>query len=168
VYQARPYVSPDTREWVISNSTLMPSADGSKQATVHFEVTIASFRKVAASLANQFDITVIGAAPRWPPRPGWSAPPTNASTGGYPDGLAADQIPLGARIIAVCDAFTAMTSDRPFAARRTIPEAVAELRRAAGGQFDPAVVGTFSELVVDLIWPAGPDPDQADAVRHHA
>jgi hypothetical protein len=61
VYQARPYVSPDTKEWVISNSTLMPTADGSKPAIVHFEVTIESFRKVAASLANQFDITVVEA-----------------------------------------------------------------------------------------------------------
>jgi diguanylate cyclase (GGDEF)-like protein len=61
VYQARPYVSPDTKEWVISNSTLMPTSDGSKRAIVHFEVTIESFRKVAASLANQFDITVVEA-----------------------------------------------------------------------------------------------------------
>ena len=53
VYQARPYVSPDTKEWVISNSTLMPTADGSKPAIVHFEVTIESFRKVAASLTSR-------------------------------------------------------------------------------------------------------------------
>jgi hypothetical protein len=61
VYQARPYVSPDTKEWVISNSTLMPTADGSRRAIVHFEVTIESFRRVAASLANQFDISVVEA-----------------------------------------------------------------------------------------------------------
>ena len=61
VYQARPYVSPDTKEWVISNSTLMPTADGSKPAIVHFEVTIESFRRVAASLGSQFDITVVDA-----------------------------------------------------------------------------------------------------------
>ena len=61
VYQARPYVSPDTNEWVISNSTLMPTTDGSKPAIVHFEVTIESFRKVAASLTNRFDITVVDA-----------------------------------------------------------------------------------------------------------
>jgi diguanylate cyclase (GGDEF)-like protein len=61
VYQARPYVSPDTKEWVISNSTLMPTADGSKPAIVHFEVTIESFRKVAASLDSRFDITVVDA-----------------------------------------------------------------------------------------------------------
>src|ERR671914_1485216 len=63
VYQARPYVSPDTKEWVISNSTLMPTADGSKPAIVHFEVTIESFRRVAASLGGQFDITVVDARP---------------------------------------------------------------------------------------------------------
>src|SRR5215212_9776445 len=61
VYQARPYVSPDTNEWVISNSTLMPTADGSKPAIVHFEVTIESFRKVAASLTSRFDIVVVDA-----------------------------------------------------------------------------------------------------------
>jgi diguanylate cyclase (GGDEF)-like protein len=72
---------------------------------------------------------------------------------GYPDGLAGDQIPLGARIIAVCDAFTAMTAPRPYAAQQTLPEAIAELRRCAGSQFDPAVVDALSELVVELIWP---------------
>jgi diguanylate cyclase (GGDEF)-like protein len=61
VYQARPYVSPDTKEWVISNSTLMPTRDGSKSAIVHFEVTIESFRKVAASLTSRFDIVVVDA-----------------------------------------------------------------------------------------------------------
>jgi diguanylate cyclase (GGDEF)-like protein len=61
VYQARPYVSPDTKEWVISNSTLLPTADGSKRAIVHFEVTIESFRKVAASLNSRFDIVVVDA-----------------------------------------------------------------------------------------------------------
>src|SRR5918992_2127968 len=61
VHQARPYESPDTKEWVISNSTLMPTRDGSKPAIVHFEVTIESFRKVAASLGSQFDIAVVDA-----------------------------------------------------------------------------------------------------------
>ena len=59
VYQARPYVSPDTQEWVISNSTLLPTSDGSKPAIVHFEVTIESFRAVAASLSKRFDIMVV-------------------------------------------------------------------------------------------------------------
>jgi len=59
---------------------------------------------------------------------------------GYPDGLTGDEIPLGARIIATCDAFAAMTSHRAYDAARTREEALAELRRKAGTQFDPAVV----------------------------
>jgi two-component system, cell cycle response regulator len=74
--------------------------------------------------------------------------------------LVGERIPLGARIIAVCDAVTAMTSPRPYAPQRTVPEAVAELRRGAGGQFDPAVVDAFSELVVELVWPTAPAPSE--------
>jgi diguanylate cyclase (GGDEF)-like protein len=59
---------------------------------------------------------------------------------GYPDGLAGEDIPLGARIIAVCDAYHAMTSDRPYRAARPFPEATTELFRCAGTQFDPAAV----------------------------
>ena len=62
---------------------------------------------------------------------------------GYPDGLAGEQIPLGARIIAVCDAFDAMTSDRPYRKRGSVEDAIAELRLHAGSQFDPAVVEAF-------------------------
>jgi diguanylate cyclase (GGDEF)-like protein len=92
---------------------------------------------------------------------------------GYPDGLTGDEIPLGARVIAVCDAFTAMTSPRAHAPQRTIPEAVAELRRAAGSQFDPAVVNALSELAVELIWPTeaaddSDDPDKIQASHHPA
>jgi diguanylate cyclase (GGDEF)-like protein len=72
---------------------------------------------------------------------------------GYPDGLAGDQIPLGARIIAVCDAFTAMTTPRSYAPQLTVAEAIAELRRCAGSQFDPAIVEVFSKLDVEPIWP---------------
>ena len=62
---------------------------------------------------------------------------------GYPDGLAGDEIPLGARIVAVCDAYDAMISDRPY--RRAMPakRAIDELRRHAGTQFDPTVVDAF-------------------------
>ena len=63
--------------------------------------------------------------------------------GGYPDGLAGEDIPLGARIIAVCDSFDAMISDRPYSAARSVADAVAELERCAGTQFDPAVVAAF-------------------------
>ena len=51
VYQAKPYVSPDTDEWVISNSTLVPMPDGSKPGIVHFEVTLDSFRREATRTA---------------------------------------------------------------------------------------------------------------------
>jgi HD-GYP domain-containing protein (c-di-GMP phosphodiesterase class II) len=60
--------------------------------------------------------------------------------GGYPDGLAGEEIPLGARIIFACDAFDAMTTDRPYRAALDRAEALAELRRGAGTEFDPRVV----------------------------
>ena len=62
---------------------------------------------------------------------------------GYPDGLAGDEIPLAARIIAVCDAYDAMTSDRPYRPAMSTEAALAELRRNSGTQFDPAVVEIF-------------------------
>jgi two-component system cell cycle response regulator len=66
---------------------------------------------------------------------------------GYPDGLRGDQIPLGARIVAVCDAYHAMISGRPY--RPAVPhhKAWAELRRNAGTQFDAAVVKSFGDVV---------------------
>jgi diguanylate cyclase (GGDEF)-like protein len=62
---------------------------------------------------------------------------------GYPDRLAGEEIPLGARIVAVCDAFHAMTSERPYSKGISVGEALAELRRCAGSQFDPAMVEAF-------------------------
>jgi two-component system cell cycle response regulator len=62
---------------------------------------------------------------------------------GYPDGLAAEAIPLGARIVAVADAFDAMTGPRPYSTARSEDEALEELRRCAGTQFDAAVVEAF-------------------------
>ncbi len=59
---------------------------------------------------------------------------------GYPDGLAGDAIPLGARIIAASDAYDAMTSERCYQAARSRAEAIAELQRNAGTQFDPTVI----------------------------
>ena len=68
---------------------------------------------------------------------------------GYPDELRADAIPIGSRIIAVCDAFDAMLSERPYKAGRTTSAALAELRRCAGTQFDPAVVEAFCVVMAD-------------------
>jgi two-component system, cell cycle response regulator len=71
---------------------------------------------------------------------------------GYPDRLAGDAIPLGSRIVAVCDAFDAMITDRPYQRAKTPAEAIAELRRVAGSQLDPGVVEAFAEA-----W----EPDEA-------
>jgi HD-GYP domain-containing protein (c-di-GMP phosphodiesterase class II) len=65
---------------------------------------------------------------------------------GYPDGKAGAEIPVEARIVLVCDAFHAMTTDRPYRSRMSSDHAVAELRRAAGSQFDPDVVDAFARL----------------------
>jgi diguanylate cyclase (GGDEF)-like protein len=63
--------------------------------------------------------------------------------GGYPDAIAGEDIPLGARIVSVADAFDAMTSRRPYCEPRTETDALDELRRCASGQFDPVVVEAF-------------------------
>ena len=67
--------------------------------------------------------------------------------GGYPDGLRGDEIPLGARIVAVCDAFDAMTTDRPYREAVSEADAVGELRHCAGTQFDPMVVEAFCRVI---------------------
>jgi two-component system, cell cycle response regulator len=66
---------------------------------------------------------------------------------GYPDGLMTDSIPVGARIVAVVDAFSAMISARPYKPAMTIDAALAELRRCAGTQFDSLVVDAFARVV---------------------
>jgi two-component system, cell cycle response regulator len=68
---------------------------------------------------------------------------------GYPDGLAEARIPLGARIIAVCDAYDAMVSNRPYRSRMSIEVALEELRRCGGSQFDPRVVEAFCNVVAE-------------------
>jgi ribonuclease P protein subunit RPR2 len=63
--------------------------------------------------------------------------------GGYPDGLAGDEIPLAARILAVADTLDAITSDRPYRPARSLADAIAEIESLAGLQFCPAVVGAL-------------------------
>jgi diguanylate cyclase (GGDEF)-like protein/PAS domain S-box-containing protein len=71
---------------------------------------------------------------------------------GYPDQLAGEDIPLGARIIAVCDAYDGMTSDRPYGDRLTPDAALEEIRRCAGSQFDPVVVEAFCAAHAEFTW----------------
>jgi HD-GYP domain-containing protein (c-di-GMP phosphodiesterase class II) len=66
---------------------------------------------------------------------------------GYPDGLAGDEIPLIARIVCCCDAYSAMTTDRPYRKARSTEAAVEELRRCSGTQFDPLVVETLARVI---------------------
>jgi len=68
--------------------------------------------------------------------------------GGYPSGLAGEEIPLGARILAVADSYCAMTSDRPYSSAKPYDEACKEIRAMAGSQFDPHVVEAFVEAIL--------------------
>ena len=82
---------------------------------------------------------------------------------GYPDGLAGDEIPRLSRIILVCDAFCAMTRPRPFSEPVTPREALFELRRCAGAQFDPAIVTAFRQTLAA----GGPGPADAACLTRH-
>jgi putative nucleotidyltransferase with HDIG domain len=73
--------------------------------------------------------------------------------GGYPDAIAGDAIPLAARIICACDAYSAMTTNRSYRAAMPVADAVAELLRCAGAQFDPAVVDALVATVARLPQP---------------
>ena len=66
---------------------------------------------------------------------------------GYPEGLAGEEIPLGARIVAVIDAYDAMTTDRPYRKALAQDVAFAELTRGCGTQFDPKVVKAFMDVL---------------------
>ena len=67
--------------------------------------------------------------------------------GGYPDGLAGTAIPLVARIVCCCDAFSAMTTNRSYRGARSVTAALAELEACAGSQFDPKVVAALTHLI---------------------
>jgi diguanylate cyclase (GGDEF)-like protein len=82
---------------------------------------------------------------------------------GYPFGLRAAEIPLGARIVAIADAYDAMTNDRPYKRAITHEAAISELRRHAGTQFDPDLVSLFC----DLFATEAPAPDPAVLVMTH-
>ena len=86
--------------------------------------------------------------------------------GGYPDGLSGNEIPLGARVVAVCDAFDAMTTQRPYRDSVSETDAIEELRRCAGTQFDPMVVERV--LQRDRKGTSGPWGTIALGHDHHA
>ncbi|QQE79910.1 diguanylate cyclase [Alicyclobacillus sp. SO9] len=69
---------------------------------------------------------------------------------GYPDGIDGTDIPYYARLLTVVDSFDAMTSSRPYQAKRSVQEAIKELRDCAGTQFDPDLAEKFAEIVLDL------------------
>ena len=79
---------------------------------------------------------------------------------GYPDGIAREEIPLGARIVSVCDAFDAMITTRPYCAALSVEEALEELRACSGTQFDPTVVEAFREQIASLPYQYGPQSSE--------
>jgi two-component system, cell cycle response regulator len=85
---------------------------------------------------------------------------------GYPDGLAGEGIPLGARIVSVCDAFHAMTTPRSYQRTLTREEALAELRSCAGTQFDPDVVEAFGAVAAEPSATAIEPPVRPHAHEH--
>ena len=78
---------------------------------------------------------------------------------GYPDRLAGEDIPLGARILAVVDSYAAIVTDRPYRAAESTTWALAELRRGAGTQFDPDVVAALERVLA---------ADPASSRYHHS
>jgi len=83
---------------------------------------------------------------------------------GYPDGLAGDAIPIESRIVAVCDAYSAMTTTRSYRSSMTQQEALAELLQCSGTQFDPAVVAVAHRLLRPPVHQSARRPRQAGAV----
>lgn len=89
--------------------------------------------------------------------------------GGYPDGLAGEEIPIEARIITVCDSFSAMTTNRSYRRGMSRPEAMVELDACSGSQFDPQVVEALKEVLLEFPEPlAVVKPATASAARDDA
>ncbi len=87
---------------------------------------------------------------------------------GYPDRLAGEDIPVAARVIAACDAYSAIVSDRPYRPARTPGQALAELRRCAGTQFDPQVVAALGRVLEADPFRAGSGIAQFRVAQSHA
>jgi two-component system, cell cycle response regulator len=82
---------------------------------------------------------------------------------GYPDSLRGEQIPLGSRVVAVCEAYAAMVSERPYSVAMRPSRALEELRRSAGSQFDPEVVAAFEQVAVQRGLSIEPEPGRQSA-----
>lgn len=84
---------------------------------------------------------------------------------GYPDSLRGEQIPLGSRVVAVCEAYAAMVSERPYSVAMRPSRALEELRRGAGSQFDPKVVGAFEQVAARRRPSIEPEPGKPPVSR---
>jgi HD-GYP domain-containing protein (c-di-GMP phosphodiesterase class II) len=83
---------------------------------------------------------------------------------GYPDGLVGEAIPVFARIVMVCDAFDSMTSTRVYRKAKSIEDALVEIRRCAGTQFDPAALAALEKAIAREGWEAEPEPRDEEEV----
>jgi putative nucleotidyltransferase with HDIG domain len=82
---------------------------------------------------------------------------------GYPDGLVGESIPVIARLVMVCDAFDSMTSTRVYRKAKGIEDAIAEIRRCAGTQFDPEALAALERALAKEGWEAEPEDDDEEA-----
>jgi HD-GYP domain-containing protein (c-di-GMP phosphodiesterase class II) len=87
---------------------------------------------------------------------------------GYPDGLAGEAIPVIARIVMVCDAFDSMTSTRVYRKAKTIEEAMTELHRCVGTQFDPVSLAALEKAIAREGWEAEPEAGEEEEVSTSA